>query len=144
MELDQTENSFNLQSFDLGEAGGGKQMIFAHKAINDTEHYVFTLGNGPKDTQDTTVPEPTKTDNNVKTISKQILSNFCNQFGIRKNAKQKSATEQDEQQNLKLRFFKLSQIEGQKYNIEEYITPQGASDIARMFGNDQDASEMIK
>ena len=37
-----------LQSFDLGEAGGGEQLIIDYRAASTTEYYVMALGNAPR------------------------------------------------------------------------------------------------
>jgi len=51
--MDKTDDKEKVKSlkykfFDLGDLKGGHQMIYADKAINEKEHYVFTLGDGPK------------------------------------------------------------------------------------------------
>ena len=40
-----TEKDLELKGFDLGEQGGGMQLIIAAKTISPTEFYVATLGN---------------------------------------------------------------------------------------------------
>ena len=135
------ENNLELMSFDLGEAGGGTQMIFAQKAINQNEHYVLTLGNGPKGTENQTkAQEPTKAANGA---GKQLLGNFLSQFGRNKNANNQNAAAENDAKNLKLRCFKLSQTEGKKYKVEEYVTPQGVSDVARFFGAGQQPEQIM-
>lgn len=135
----QQENNLNLMSFDLGEAGGGQQMIFAHKSLSETEHYVFALGNPPKDEQTTKEqPAPAK-----ETASKQLLNNFRNRFGNLKGGNQAEASGAT-QSNLKLRCFKLKHVEGKKYLVEEYTTPQRVADVARFFGAGKDEPEMSK
>ena len=39
------EKDLELKGFDLGEQGGGMQLIIAAKTISPTEFYVATLGN---------------------------------------------------------------------------------------------------
>ena len=41
----QKTRDLELKCFDLGEKGGGMQLIIASKAISSTEYYVITLGN---------------------------------------------------------------------------------------------------
>lgn len=41
-------SDLNLQSFDLGEIGGGKQLIIDYRIISSGEYYVMTLGDAPK------------------------------------------------------------------------------------------------
>ena len=103
---DQTENNLELQSFDLGEAGGGTQIIFAHKAINNTEHYVFTLGNGPKSEQVTAEQNSDKTANSIMGVGKQLLSNIRMQLSGKKEQHNDQADDNEiNPQNLKLRCF---------------------------------------
>lgn len=117
----------DLKGFDLGEIGGGEQMIFASKPINDKEHYVLTLGDGPKSTD-----EVAQTEQNVnaqKSVGGQILDNLRNHIpGLNKNAQMNNKQEPN---NIKLRCFKLSHVEGKKYMIEEYVTPKAISEVAR-------------
>ena len=130
---DQTENNLDLKSFDLGEAGGGTQLIIADKALSATEHVVFTLGNGPK-RDDVVEQDAAKEANKVK----QFLSTFRMQLGGQKN--QMDQAEDDNPKNMKLRCFKLSReegLEGQKYSVKEFVTLQGIADAARLFGAGQ-------
>ena len=43
------EYDIDLSCFDLGEENGGKQLILQHISISSTEHYVFTIGDDPRD-----------------------------------------------------------------------------------------------
>lgn len=141
----QDQSELDLQSFDLGEAGGGIQMIIADKAINENEHYVFTLGDGPKAEQNAAAAkEPTKTDSSIK----GLLNNFRNQFGAHKAANPNpAAAETDNPDNLKLRCFKLTRVEGLKDNqfrVQEYVTPKGVADVARLFGAGNNEPEIVR
>lgn len=131
-----TENNLDLMSFDLGEAGGGKQIIFMHKSISETEHYVFTLGNAPQDTQENLVQRgaPEKEIDNTETLlDQQLLSNFRNRLSNLKSTDNQNEAAQANEQNLKLRCFKLTQTENREYLVEEYITPKGIANVARIF-----------
>ena len=135
---DQTENNLDLKSFDLGEAGGGTQLIIADKAVGTNEHVVFTLGNGPK-RDDAVEQDAAKEANKVK----QFLSTFHMQLGGQKNQMGQQA-EDDNPQNMKLRCFKLSRVEGmegQKYSVKEYVTLKGIADAARLFGAGQQGQD---
>ena len=148
------ENDLELQSFDLPEAAGGTQMIIAHKAVktvNDaeqtehTEHYVFTLGNGPKNEQNASSQSAAKQEGASKSLSQQLLASFRKQFGGQKNqADNQPKTVDSDAQNMKLRCFKLSHVEGKKYNVQEYVTPQGISDVARLFGAEKNEPEVTR
>lgn len=135
-------------SFDLGDVGGGKQVIFAHKAISETEHYVFTLGNAPKDAQ--SAPEqktPSAENNGAKGLfGKQMFSNLRDRLANHKgNGKQADAAEEIPL-NPKLRCFKLTLVKGEngKYSVEEYVTPQGVAEVARFFGAGKEEPEIAR
>ena len=117
----------DLKGFDLGEIGGGEQMIFASKAINEKEHYVLTLGDGPKTAEE--VGQAEQNVNPQKNAGRQMLENIRNHIpGLNKNSQ---ANDKQEPNNIKLRCFKLSHVEGKKYMIEEYVTPKAISEVAR-------------
>ena len=78
-------------SFDLGEAGGGEQVIIDYREISPTEYYVMTLGNAAK-------------------IDLSADSG-----------------------NIKLRFFKLTFVEANRYLIDEYVSPELICQVARLF-----------
>jgi|GEM_PF-3299985 len=144
---EQTDKGLDLMSFDLGEVGGGEQMIFAHKQISEKEYYVFTLGNGPK-LQET---DPAKQAAEQATagvkdpVAKKLLKSIRHHIpGMNKNATAENETANAASQNMKLRCFKLSRLEGKKFTVEEYVTPQGVSDVARAFGAGQNEPEMGK
>ena len=106
-----SENSINLQSFDLGEPGGGNQLIIDSRVISDTEYYVITLGNPPKIN---VTPGC-----NIKELEEKYLKN-------------KIAPTEDAN-NLKLRFFKLTLQENNNFLVEEYVTLEGISEISKFF-----------
>ena len=132
MEITNDNQDLQLKSFDLGENGGGPQMILAHKAVSEKEHYVFTLGNGPKKTEEQAEPVDSK-----NTAGKQILSSIRDRFMHKKDQNQ-TEQEQDDLDNFKLRCFKLSKVEGKKYLVEEYVTPEGVCNVARLFNDSQE------
>ena len=99
-----------FHSFDLGELGGGKQLIIDYRAISPTEYYVMTLGNGPK--IDLT------SDLDIKKLEEKYLKNQ----EIVKN-----------EENIKIRFFKLSLREDNKYFVEEYVSIKTITEVAKLF-----------
>lgn len=139
-------DDLDLMSFDLGEIGGGEQVIFAHKPINENEYYVLTLGNGPKSEQETTESQTAtgnQNHNKFETAGKQLLDSIRNRIPGLNKISNKNAVATDGQ-SIKLRCFKLSRVEGKKYLIDEYVTPQGVSQVARFIGvgkNNQDISK---
>ncbi len=80
-----------FNSFDLGERGGGEQLIIDYKAISSTEYDVMALGNGPR------------------------------------------LKEEDINDDIKIRFFRLTFAEGTKFNVAEYITPESICRVAKLF-----------
>ena len=106
-------NSIEIfHNFDLGELGGGKQLIIDYKDISPTEYYVITLGNGPK--IDLTP------DLNIKELEKKYL-------------KKQEIIKDEENNNIKIRFFKLSLKENNKYLVEEYVSLKAIAKIAKLF-----------
>lgn len=101
---------FDLMAFDLDPLEGGRQMIIAHRSINATEHYVMALGNGRK----------------------QAASQASEGAG-QGNGKVGGADGKTQNDDVKLRFFKLTWVEGKKYLIEEYVTPEGINEVAKFF-----------
>lgn len=102
---------FDLMSFDLDPSEGGRQMIIAHRPINATEHYVMALGSGPKDTA---APQ-------------------ASEGAGQENGKVGGADGKTQDDDVKLRFFKLTWVKGKKYLIEEYVTPEGINEVAKFF-----------
>lgn len=90
MDDQKTNQIEKLQSFDLGERGGGTQIIIDYRVISPTEYYVMTLGNAPK---------------------------------IREEAND----------NIKIRFFKLTLLESGQYSVDEFVTVESIANIARLF-----------
>lgn len=136
-----SENNFELKSFDLGEVGGGKQVIFAHKLVENA-HYVVTLGQGPKNQQNAGSTASNQEATQPK--GKSLLNNFRSQFGVRKNTNDQTKTEDDNAKNIKLRCFKLSETENKNYKVEEYTTPEGINYVAKIIGMVTDEPEMSK
>lgn len=101
-----------FHSFDLGELGGGKQLIIDYRVISPTEYYVMTLGNGPK--IDLTP------DLDIKKLEEKYLKN-------------QEIVKNEENNNIKIRFFKLSLKEDNKYLIEEYVSIKTITEVAKLF-----------
>ena len=125
-DYNQAEDDLYLHGFDLKEEGGGKQLIYAQKKINDRESYVFTLGEGPK----IEMPSETQDNKAKESVLKQVLTTIRN---LNKNAVKLNENVTN-QTHIKLRCFKLTRNDNQKYRIEEYVTPEGISEVARFFG----------
>ena len=112
-----------LTSFDLGEAGGGEQVIIDYREISSTEYYVMTLGNGPK----------------IKLDGNSNIEDLKNEYEKTKGSEQLQKTSDNFQEknkskgDVKLRFFKLTFSEGNRYRVEEFINPQMICNIARLF-----------
>ena len=109
-------------SFDLGEAGGGEQVIIDYREISSTEYYVMTLGNGPKiDLSADSGSENLKEDEKNKAVEE---------------LEKESADYQEKKKtsgNIKLRFFKLTFTEANRYLIDEYVSPELICQVARLF-----------
>ena len=101
-----------FHSFDLGELGGGEQLIIDYRAISPTEYYVMTLGNGPK--IDLTP------DLDIKKLEEKYLEN-------------QEIVKNEKNNNIKIRFFKLSLKEDNKYLIEEYVSIKTITEVAKLF-----------
>lgn len=132
-----SENNLDLMSFDLGEAGGGKQTIFMHKSISETEHYVLALGRAPQNAQEKSArhaADEKQTDDAETSADRQLLSDFRSRLSDLKIPDSKNEDAELNKQNLKLRFFKLTRrTEGKNaYLVEEYVTPQSIADVARI------------
>lgn len=123
-------DELELQSFDLGEDGGGRQLIFASKPISPTEHYVLTLGNGPKNEEQ--APEQPTEEQTGKGLGRQLFDSIS-----KLTKKNQQPEQQEETSNIKLRCFKLSKPEGKKFFVEEYLDPKLISDVARFMGAGQ-------
>lgn len=96
MEDEKSGSIENLQSFDLGEAGGGEQLIIDYRPVSPGEYYVMTLGNAPK------INNENKDDNDIK-----------------------------------MRFFKLTFQKENRYSVVEFVTAEAISKIASLFSSKQ-------
>ena len=101
-----------LQSFDLGEIGGGEQLIIDFREISSTEYYVVTIGNGPK--------EVLTPNSDMEELKEKYLKN-------RKNEND------EEEKNIKIRLFKLTFKQDNKYLVEEFVTLEKITEIAKLF-----------
>ena len=130
-----TEKDLELKGFDLGEQGGGMQLIIAAKTISPTEFYVATLGNSlPKIQNSPKQDLPSDeimTDEEIEELLKECESKkTIDDFNLFKNNEKNDSTEK---KDIKIRFFKLSFIEDE-LNAEEYITWQGIINVAKFMG----------
>ena len=112
-----------LTSFDLGEAGGGEQVIIDYREISPTEYYVMTLGNGPKIKLDGNSNIQDLKNEYEKTKANEQLQKTFDSFQEKNKSKG----------DVKLRFFKLTFSEGNRYFIEEFIDPKMVCYIAGLF-----------
>lgn len=135
------EKDLELKGFDLGEQGGGMQLIIAAKTISPTEFYVATLGNAlPKIQNSPKQDLPSDeimTDEEIKELIKKFESNeSIDELNLFKNVEQTDENKKwddKEKKDIKIRFFKLSFIEDE-LNAEEYITWQGIVNVAKFMG----------
>lgn len=135
------EKDLELKGFDLGEQGGGMQLIIAAKTISPTEFYVATLGNSlPKIQNSPKQDLPSDeimTDEEIKELIKKFESNkSIDELNLFKNVEQTDENKKwddKEKNDIKIRFFKLSFIEDE-LNAEEYITWQGIVNVAKFMG----------
>jgi hypothetical protein len=135
------EKDLELKGFDLGEQGGGMQLIIAAKTISPTEFYVATLGNAlPKIQNSPKQDLPSDeimTDEEIKELIKNFESNkSIDELNLFKNVEQTDENKKwddKEKKDIKIRFFKLSFIEDE-LNAEEYITWQGIVNVAKFMG----------
>lgn len=135
-------NGLNLLAFDLGEAGGGKQLIIDHKPISDKEYYVSTLSNVPKTAQEQQSPVANENSNSAANVGKQLLDSIRNHIPGLNKSQQNAAL--NTKPNTKIRYFKLSQVEGKKYLIEEFVTPQSISEVVSIMGVNKDETVATK
>ena len=135
------EKDLELKGFDLGEQGGGMQLIIAAKTISPTEFYVATVGNSlPKIQNSPKQDLPSDeimTDEEIKELIKNFESNkSIDELNLFKNVEQTDENKKwddKEKNDIKIRFFKLSFIEDE-LNAEEYITWQGIVNVAKFMG----------
>lgn len=124
------EKDLELKGFDLGEQGGGMQLIIAAKTISPTEFYVATLGNSLPQKQNLPSDE-IMTDEEIEELLKECESKkTIDDFNLFKNNEKNDSTEK---KDIKIRFFKLSFIEDE-LNAEEYITWEGIVNVAKFMG----------
>ena len=135
------EKDLELKGFDLGEQGGGMQLIIAAKTISPTEFYVATVGNSlPKIQNSPKQDLPSDeimTDEEIKELIKKFESNeSIDELNLFKNVEQTDENKKwddKEKNDIKIRFFKLSFIEDE-LNAEEYITWEGIVNVAKFMG----------
>ena len=135
------EKDLELKGFDLGEQGGGMQLIIAAKTISPTEFYVATVGNAlPKIQNSPKQDLPSDeimTDEEIKELIKNFESNeSIDELNLFKNVEQTDENKKwddKEKNDIKIRFFKLSFIEDE-LNAEEYITWEGIINVAKFMG----------
>ena len=88
-------------------------------------------------------------DNNVDTIDKTNMEKMAKDLAVKvekleaKMAELAERISEKEEEiakeandNFKLRCFKLSKTEDKKFMVEEYITPEGVCNVAKLFSED--------
>ncbi len=129
------EKDLELKGFDLGEQGGGMQLIIAAKTISPTEFYVATVGNSlPKIQNSPKQDLPSDeimTDEEIEELLEECEKpKSLHELRLFKNKEKNDSTEK---KDIKIRFFKLSFIEDE-LNAEEYITWEGIINVAKFMG----------
>ena len=134
METTNNENiDLSLKVFDLDETDGGRQMVLGHKQVNNDEHYLLTVGNGPKqEVKESETPEKENT-GVKKFFNKQMLLNIRDHFVNKKNNEKEKENEKDDIDNFKYRIFKLTKQEGRNYLLQECNTPEAFFEAVKMF-----------
>ena len=129
------EKDLEFKGFDLGEQGGGMQLIIAAKTISPTEFYVATLGNSLPKIQNSPkqnlLSDEIMTDEEIEELLKECESKkTIDELNLFKNNEK---NEEKEKNDIKIRFFKLSFIEDELM-AEEYITWEGIVNVAKFMG----------
>ena len=119
----------NLKAFDLGQAGGGMQLIIADKQVNENEHYVFTVGKGMPQLEAQN-EMPNQEANGLKKAFMSFRDNILK--------KKPNESQNEEKNNIKLRCFKLTWDKDKQMRAEEYMTWEGIAEVAKMFGFDKE------
>ena len=93
------------QSFNLGEIGGGSQVIIFDEAISTQQHHVLTAGHAPQ-TQHEQLQQPTVDDarKSIGRIMLEKVSHYLPQI----NKASQSEENQAEDNNTELRCFRLT------------------------------------
>ncbi len=126
LELNGVEEDDDLvaKAFDLGERGGGPQTIVAYKRINSTQFYAITLGNGPRTMEDSDV------------LENEIKKEECIEHDKKFEELDNRLINSDDD-DIKIRVFKLTFQENNKYLVEEYVTPEGVINVAKIILGDE-------
>lgn len=114
-EKNDSMDSLKFQSFDIGEMCGGEQLIIDYRTISPGKYYVMTLGNGSK------IDLPPNA--NIKDLEEKYL----------KNRKIEANDKETAYDNIKIRFFKLTLMEDGRYSVDEYVTLESISKVAKLF-----------
>lgn len=112
---DEETDSLKFKTLNLGEMCGGEQLIIDYRAISPDKYYVMTIGNGTK--IDLT-PNA-----NIKELEEKYL----------KNRKIEANDKEAAYDNIKIRFFKLTLMEDGRYSVDEYVTLESISKVAKLF-----------
>lgn len=120
------------QSFNLGEIGGGSQLIIFDEAISAQQHHVITAGNAPQ-TQREQLQQPAA-DGERKSIGRIMLEKVSHYLPQINKASQ-SDENQKEDNDTELRCFRLTfqdevnLLDG-KFKCEEFVDPNMIVDFA--------------
>ena len=113
---DEETDSLKFQTLNLSEMCGGEQLIVDYRAISPDKYYVMTIGNGPKIDLTPNV--------NIKELEEKYLKNRK----IEANDKETAYYD-----NIKIRFFKLTLMGDGRYSVDEYVTLESISKVAKLF-----------
>jgi len=112
---DEETDSLKFKTLNLSKMCGGEQLIVDYRAISPDKYYVMTIGNGPK--IDLT-PNA-----NIKELEEKYL----------KNKKIETNDKEETYDNIKIRFFKLTLQKDNRYSVEEYVSLEEITEIAKLF-----------
>ena len=124
------EKDLELKGFDLGEQGGGMQLIIAAKTISPTEFYVATVGNALPKIQNS--PKQDLPSDEIMTDEEIKMATLAGTVAMISFWYKKELSFIYSFFSTLVRY-KLSFIEDE-LNAEEYITWEGIINVAKFMG----------
>lgn len=118
------------QSFNLGEIGGGSQVIIFDEMINPTQHHVLTVGDAPK-TEHEQLQEMTS-DQEQKSVGRRLFESVRHRLPkLNKTSADENSVEDN---HTELRCFRLTfqdeaNLLNGKFNCEEFVNPEMVIDF---------------
>lgn len=118
----QQNESLDLLTINLSEELGGEQLIIKHRTLNEKQHLVVTLGNGPKNPHAEAKKDTNQQASGIKDQFAKKLSEGIKHLVPTKNQEASMQAEQSAQtaERIKLRFFKLTEMELKKGFVGKY------------------------